>query len=211
MILGDKEPAGGNRATLDDLFRRAGVRRPDALALIDPPNGDSITGGVPRRLTYGEADRAISALAARLRGLGLPTDTVVAMQLANTVDSVIALLGVLRARLIAVPLPLLWRKQEMIAALGRAGAKAIVTSARIGTSPHAEIARQVARRPFGYHLGTCIPGQNWLETPPRMSHRSLCRPESLENPSNRVSQTNQRCRFGWVCPYLPRSWCQRKA
>jgi hypothetical protein len=36
----------------------------------------------------------------------------------------------------------------MIAALGRAGAKAIVTSARIGTSPHAEIARQVATELF---------------------------------------------------------------
>jgi acyl-CoA synthetase (AMP-forming)/AMP-acid ligase II len=41
----------------------------------------------------------------------LPTDTVVAMQLANTADSMIALLGILRARLIAAPLPLLWRRQ----------------------------------------------------------------------------------------------------
>ena len=132
MILSGTQHADGNRATLDDLFRRAGVRRADALALIDPPNRESLTGGAPRRLTYAEADRAISALAARLRGLGLQTDTVVAMQLANTVDSVIALLGVLRAGMIAAPLPLLWREQEMVAALGRIGAKAIVTSSRIG-------------------------------------------------------------------------------
>ena len=46
MILG--EPNGksattgiGGRATLDDLFRRAAERRPDAIALIDPPNREA--------------------------------------------------------------------------------------------------------------------------------------------------------------------------
>lgn len=153
MILGGKNrelerEAGGNRTTLDDLFRRAGVRRPDACALIDPPNRASFTDGAPRRLTYAEADRLISALAARLRRLGLQTDTVVAMQLPNTVESVIALLGVLRAGMIAVPLPLLWRKQDMVAALRHTGAKAIVTSSRIGSLAHADIAMQVAAELF---------------------------------------------------------------
>ncbi len=92
------------RATLDDLFRRAAKARPDALALIDPPDRPSFTDGPVRRLTYAQADRAISSLAARLRGFGLPTDSVVAIQLANTVESVIALLAVMRAGLIAAPL-----------------------------------------------------------------------------------------------------------
>ena len=148
MILSDAQQADGTGSTLDEMFRRAGVRRPDALALIDPPNGETITGGAPRRLTYAEADRAISALAAKLRGLSLQTDMVVALQLANTVDSMIALLGVLRAGMIAAPLPLLWREQEMVAALSRIGAKAIVTSSHVGTAAQstsfAEIAMQVA-------------------------------------------------------------------
>ena len=148
MILSDTQQAEGTGATLDDLFRRAGVRRPDALALIDPPNGETITGGAPRRLTYAEADRAISALAAKLRRLSLQTDMVVAMQLANTVDSVIALLGVLRAGMIAAPLPLLWREQEMVAALSRIGAKAIVTSSHVGLAAQSEIAMQVAAELF---------------------------------------------------------------
>ena len=152
MILSDTQQAEGTGATLDDLFRRAGVRRPDALALIDPPNGETITGSAPRRLTYAEADRAISALAAKLRRLSLQTDMVVAMQLANTVDSVIALLGVLRAGMIAAPLPLLWREQEMVAALSRIGAKAIVTSSHVGlaaqSTSFAEIAMQVAAELF---------------------------------------------------------------
>ena len=148
MILGGKERADGTRATFDDFFRRAGVRHADTLALIDPPNCESLTGLPPRKLTYAQADRAISAIAARLRGLGLQTDTVVAMQLANTVDSVIALLGVMRAGMIAAPLPLLWREQEMVAALGRIGAKAIITSARIGAHAQADIAMQVAAEMF---------------------------------------------------------------
>ena len=148
MILSDTQQVEGTGATLDDLFRRAGVRRPDALALIDPPNGETITGGAPRRLTYAEADRAISALAAKLRRLSLQTDMVVAMQLANTVDSVIALLGVLRAGMIAAPLPLLWREQEMVAALSRIGAKAIVTSSHVGLAAQSEIAMQVAAELF---------------------------------------------------------------
>ena len=143
MILGESDPAGA-RTTLDDLFRRAGVRRPDDLALVDPPNRASVTGGAPRALTFAQADRAISAMAANLRALGLQTDTVVAIQLAHTVDSVIALLGVLRAGMIAVPVPLLWRQQEMVDALGRIGAKVIITNNMIGRHAHAEIAMQTA-------------------------------------------------------------------
>jgi hypothetical protein len=148
MILGGSEQTEGGRATLDDLFRRAGVQRAEALALIDPPNVAQITGSAPRRLSFAQADRAISAFAGRLRGLGLPSDAVVAVQLANTVDSVIALLGLLRAQLIAAPLPLLWRKQDMVAALARVGAKAIVTSVRIGASTPAETAMQAAAELF---------------------------------------------------------------
>ena len=138
MILGDKDRAeGSNGTTLDDLFRRAGVRHADAVALSD------LSDGKPRQLTYAQADRAISALAARLRRMGLQTDTVVAMQLPNGVESVVALLGVLRAGMIAVPLPLLWRKQEMVAALKRIGAKAI-----IGSAATADVAMQAAAELF---------------------------------------------------------------
>ena len=140
MILGGGDPgAGGNRTTLDDLFRRAGVRRSDGMALIDPPNLPSA-----RRLTFAEADRAISKLAGRLQEFGLPADTVVAIQLANTAEAIIALLGVLRAGMIAAPVPLLWRKHDMVAALGRVGAKVIMA----GSGAGAEVAMQAAAELF---------------------------------------------------------------
>ena len=136
------------RATLDDLFRRAAGSRPDALALIDPPDRLSYTDGPVRRLTYAQADRAISALAARLRGFGLPTDSVVAIQLPNTVESVIALLAVLRAGLIAAPLPLLWRHADAAAALVRIAARALIGCQRIGDTVHGDLAMHIAMETF---------------------------------------------------------------
>jgi AMP-binding enzyme len=144
MILGESMQIADTAATLDDLFRRAGVRHPDSTALADPPNRQDFTDGFPRCLSFAEADRAIAALAARLRELGLQTDTLVAIQLPNTVESVVALLGVLRAGMIAVLVPQLWRQREIVAALDRIGAKAIVTPARIGSVSHADIAMQAA-------------------------------------------------------------------
>jgi hypothetical protein len=136
------------KATLDDMFRRALQRRPDALALIDPPDRASFTDGPVRRLTYAQADRAISTLAARLKSFGLPTDSVVAIQLPNTVESVIALLAVVRAGLIAAPLPLLWRHADAAAALGRVAARALIGCQRIGDVVHGDLAMHIAAETF---------------------------------------------------------------
>jgi hypothetical protein len=146
MILGDEnEPkAGGDGTTLDDLFRRAGVRHPEALALVDPINRESFTEGAPRSLTFAQADRAIGALAARLHQLGLATDTVIAVQLPNTIEGIIALLGVMRARMIAAPVPLLWRQKELVDGLMRIDAKAIITTARVGETMQVDLAMQAA-------------------------------------------------------------------
>ena len=79
MILGDTTPEDLPATTLDDVFRRAATRRPGGLALADPPDRQSFTDGAPRHLTYTEADRVVSAIAARLRTLGLQTDAVVGL------------------------------------------------------------------------------------------------------------------------------------
>jgi acyl-CoA synthetase (AMP-forming)/AMP-acid ligase II len=147
MILGDPQAAhvlAGEPATLDDLFRQAAARRPDAMALCDPPNRLTFTDGGPRHLTYAQADHIVSAIAGRLRRLGLSTDAAVGLQLPNTVESTLALLGVLRAGMIAVPLPLLWRRIDAAAALNRVGARAIITGSRIGAADYCNIARDVA-------------------------------------------------------------------
>jgi hypothetical protein len=153
LILEDpsgRPPAPGlaGDATLDDLFRRAVARHPDALALADPPDRGRFTDGAPRRLTYAQADRAVTALAARLRAMGLATDAVVGVQTAGTVESVITLLALLRAGLIAMPLPLLWRRADAAAALGRVGASALIVSGRVGTTDHFALAMHIAADVF---------------------------------------------------------------
>jgi hypothetical protein len=138
----------GGRATLDELLNRAAARRPEAVALVDAPNRESISDGKPHRLTYRQTDRMVSAIAGRLRRMGLHTDAIVAIQMANTVENVLTILGILRAGLIAMPLPLLWRRADMVAALSRVGATALIVSGRIGAMYHYELAMQVAAEIF---------------------------------------------------------------
>jgi len=153
MILGDipadqSSALSGAVTTLDDMFRRAMMRHPDLPALIDPPNRDSFTDGVPRSMTYAQADAMISAIALRLRRLGLSTDTVVGIQLPNTIEQILTILGVLRAGMIAAPLPLLWRQADCIAALSRVGVKALITCGRVGNVDHSRLAMEVAAEIF---------------------------------------------------------------
>jgi hypothetical protein len=135
-------------ATLDDLFRSAAARRPDAIALCDPPDRARFTDGMARRLTYAQTDRMISAIAERLRQMKLPTDAVVGLQIANTVESVLTFMAVLRAELIAMPLPLLWRRADAIGAIRRTGASALIVSGRIGATDHFDLAINAAAEAF---------------------------------------------------------------
>jgi hypothetical protein len=140
--------AGMDGVRLDAIFRRNAARRPDALALIDPPNREAFTDGAPRKLTYADAERAIAHLAVMLRRLGLPPRAVVALQLPNTVEAVIALLAVLRAGFVAAPLPLLWRHAEGAVALTQVSARAVITCGRIGETDYGAIALQMAADAF---------------------------------------------------------------
>jgi non-ribosomal peptide synthetase component E (peptide arylation enzyme) len=158
MIVGTASDA---RTTLDDLFRRAAVRNPDAVALADPDDRAHFTDGEARQLNYAQADRIIWSIAARLRALGLATDSVVGVQLPNTAEAVLTLLGILRAGMIPALLPMLWRETEIVAALSGVSAKALVTTARIGATDHCAVAGRVAAGLFSIRhvcaFGTVTP------------------------------------------------------
>jgi AMP-binding enzyme len=150
MILGQSSSkhmataASAGKATLDDMFRRAAARRPRAIALMDAPNRESFTDGAPVQLTYAQADRVVSAIAGRLNRMGLQTDSVVGLQMPNTVESVLTFLGILRAGLIAAPLPMLWRGADVVTTLSRLGAKALITTTRVGSVDYGDLAVRMA-------------------------------------------------------------------
>src|SRR5271154_252200 len=106
--------------TLDRLFRRILARQPDALALLDPLNKPDITGQPPKRLTFAQAERAIAALSGHFIEAGLPANSVIAVQLPNTVEFMLTVLAAHRAGLIVALLPLLWRQAEVTVEIGRA-------------------------------------------------------------------------------------------
>lgn len=136
------------RVTLDELFRRAALRHPRDFALIDPADRRHLADGAPRFVTYAAADRVVSGIAGRLHALGLARHSVVAMQIPNLVEGVLTLLGIWRAGMIAAPLPLLWRRADMVAALARVGAKAIICGGRVAETELSEIALQTAMELF---------------------------------------------------------------
>jgi acyl-CoA synthetase (AMP-forming)/AMP-acid ligase II len=134
--------------TLDGLFRRILARQPDALALLDPLNTQGITDRPPKRLTFAQADRAIAALAAHFIEAGLPANSVIGVQLPNTVEFMLTVLAAYRAGLVVALLPQLWRQAELTVALNRTGARAIVTMAKIDGVNHADLAMNAAAEAF---------------------------------------------------------------
>jgi hypothetical protein len=145
--------------TIDALFRARVALSPEAPALADAANRSSFTDGAAHRLTYAQADRAVAAIAARLRGMGLSSDAIVGIQLPNVAENILVLLAVLRAGMIAAPLPLLWRRADAVAALARIGAKALITCGRVGAFDHAQFAMGVAADVFSIRY-VCAFGQN---------------------------------------------------
>jgi hypothetical protein len=134
--------------TLDTLFKRILSRRPDALALIDPADKRRITGEAPQQLTFAQADRAISALAAHFIESGLPANSVIAVQLPNTVEFALTVLAAYRAGLVVAVLPLLWRQAELTMALNRTAARAIVTTSKVDGIVYSDLAMNAAAEAF---------------------------------------------------------------
>ena len=134
--------------TLDTLFKRNLARQPDALALVDPLNKQRVTGQPPKRLTFAQADRMISSLAAHFIESGLPSNSVIAVQLPNTIEFALTVLAAFRAGLVVAVLPLLWRQSELTMALNRTAARGIVTSGKVDGVIYSDIAMNAAAEAF---------------------------------------------------------------
>ena len=99
--------------TVDALFRRAVAARGACEALADAPNRADLVGTPPRRMTYAEVDAAVDALAHAFSRLGVTRGDVVAIQLPNVVEGVLAFLACARMGAILSPVAMAYRGHEL--------------------------------------------------------------------------------------------------
>ncbi len=78
----------------------------------------------------------------------MPANSVIAVQLPNTIEFVLTVLAAHRAGLVVALLPQLWRQAELTVALNRTGARAVVTMSRIDGVSHADLAMNAAVEAF---------------------------------------------------------------
>ncbi|MBB5751117.1 AMP-binding protein [Prosthecomicrobium pneumaticum] len=131
-------------ATLDRLLAKQAAAHPDALALADDPERAAWNDLPPERLSWRALDARVDALAGFFQMIGLLPDAVVALHAPPTVDTVVTLLAVFRAGLIAAPLPLLSSAEETAAQLARIRPSALVSHRRVEALGLADTARAAA-------------------------------------------------------------------
>jgi acyl-CoA synthetase (AMP-forming)/AMP-acid ligase II len=131
--------------TVDALFRKAVAARPDAEALVDAPNRDTLVGTPPQRLTYAEADAQVDALAWALKDLGVGRGDVVATQLPNLVEGVLAFLACARMGAILSPVAMAYRGHELRQILPTVKPKACLTVGAFHGCDHAAMLLELKR------------------------------------------------------------------
>ncbi len=125
--------------TINDIFQRTVERSPQALAVVDPPNRDEITGGQPLRLTYMQVQAAADTLATILLEQGIRKDDIIAAQLPNIVELVTLYLAAARIGAIVSPFPAQYREYELEQLVNFIEAKTFITTSRIGKHAHASM------------------------------------------------------------------------
>ncbi|MFJ3306305.1 amino acid adenylation domain-containing protein [Streptomyces sp. NPDC086549] len=119
-------------ATVTDLFADRAARTPDTTALVSPG----------RTLTFRELNASANQLAHLLAGLGAGPEKCVALALPRGADTVIAMLGVLKAGAAYVPLDPDHPAERTRRVLAEADpALILTTAAQAGTLPESDDAR----------------------------------------------------------------------
>jgi acyl-CoA synthetase (AMP-forming)/AMP-acid ligase II len=99
--------------TIDALFRKAVAAAPDREALVDAANRQALVGTPPQRLSYAQVDARVDAMARVFAGLGVGRGDVVAVQLPNLIEGVVAFLACARMGAIFSPVAMAYRGHEL--------------------------------------------------------------------------------------------------
>jgi AMP-binding enzyme len=132
MTSNSSSRIGTASPTLDFMLRQNAQRQGDALALIDAPDRPLWADGAPRRMSWNQVDASVSAVAGRFFEMGLPSEAIVCIQGLNLTDTLIALLGCIRAGLVATIVPVDFAPDEIVGLAERLNAKAILSARKMG-------------------------------------------------------------------------------
>lgn len=134
--------------SFEGALRRRAMATPKTLALMEGCSRELWDGTKSQKMSFEQLNNAVDRHALAFSALQLAKGSVVALQMGNTIEHVIALLALMRAQLVPLELPLNWRSQELLAVCEMASAKAFVTHSRFGTFTPADEARKVAAQLF---------------------------------------------------------------
>lgn len=118
--------------TVQQLFRDRVNEHGDRLAAVDPPNKTDLVDLPLLRSTWRELDTEVDRLAAVLLDNGVREGDVLAVQLPNIVELIVAYLASWRIGAIVSPLPVQYRRHEIVELGNIAGINAFLTADRIG-------------------------------------------------------------------------------
>ena len=124
---------------ITDLFDATLRSNPRGMAVVDPPNRETLTGGSPLRLTFEELDSRASGYALRLMDLGLKRDDILITQLPNVAEYVAVYLAAMRLGVVLSPVPMQFRRHELEQIIGLTASRHLLTVAHFkGAEPHQE-------------------------------------------------------------------------
>jgi acyl-CoA synthetase (AMP-forming)/AMP-acid ligase II len=119
--------------TIDQLYLAQVAARRGAVAVVDPANRETLLGSAPRRLTWGELDDEVTALAAHFDDLGLRRGDVLGMQLPNSIELVEVYLAAWLLGIVVSPMPMQYREHEVMSIARRAEFVAFIGTASFGS------------------------------------------------------------------------------
>lgn len=131
--------------TVDAVFRRGVAAQGAAEALADAPNREALVGSAPRRLTWAQTDAAVDALCHALAALGVGRGDVVATQLPNLVEGVLAFLACARMGAILSPIAMAYRGHELRQILPVVAPKVYLTVGAFHGCDHAAMLAELKR------------------------------------------------------------------
>ncbi|WP_181016043.1 non-ribosomal peptide synthetase/type I polyketide synthase [Pseudanabaena sp. BC1403] len=113
--------------TIHEIFVEQVAKTPDKIAVILP----SLGSGSETSLTYRELDDRANKLACDLQQFGVVAETFVAMCLERSIETIVAILGILKAGGVYVPLDPAYPQERLAFMLEDTQAPVLITQARL--------------------------------------------------------------------------------